>query len=369
MVSKALVVAAYQRKAEELAQLGVDLTVLVPPAWQDRRGALVAQPRYTAGYEFKIVPLRLNGSYHLHFYPTLAAELAHRRPHLLHMDEEPYNLATWLALRAAKRNGVASIFFTWQNIERRYPPPFRWFEGANYRRARVAIAGNGAAATVLRQKGYRGEVAVIPQFGVDPELFCPAVAQSDELDSGLHIGYAGGLLPEKGVDLLIRACAGLQGNWQLQIAGEGNERSNLQTLVAQLGLTERVQLLDRLESTQMPAFYRGLDLLVLPSRTLPTWKEQFGRVLIEAMACGVPVVGSDCGEIPNVIGEAGIIFPEGQVEALRHQLQLLLDDPAQRRRLGGAGRQRILTHFTMAKIAQQTVSVYERAIQKNRSHD
>ena len=105
----------------------------------------------------------------------------------------------------------------------------------------------------------------------------------------------------------------------------------------------------------MPDFYRSLDLLVLPSRTRPNWKEQFGRVLIEAMACGVPVLGSDSGEIPHVIGDAGIVFPEGDVEMLRCQVQRLMVDRAARNSLAAAGRQRVLDRFTMAEIARQTV--------------
>ena len=110
----------------------------------------------------------------------------------------------------------------------------------------------------------------------------------------------------------------------------------------------------------MPAFHRGLDALVLPSHTTSTWKEQFGRVLIEAMACATPVVGSDSGEIPHVIGAAGLIYPERDCAALAAQLQLLLDEPRRRAELGGAGRRRVLAYFTMAQIAAQTVAVYRR---------
>ena len=123
-------------------------------------------------------------------------------------------------------------------------------------------------------------------------------------DGPFVIGYAGGLLPEKGVDVLVRASAGLEQEWRLRFAGGGQEDA-LRELARELGVADRVEFVGRLPSTQMPDFYRRLDVLALPSRTTPTWKEQFGRVLIEAMACGVPVVGSDSGEIPHVIGDAG----------------------------------------------------------------
>lgn len=357
MVSKALVVGAYQRKAEEIARRGVKLTVLVPPSWRDRRGRQVATVRHTEGYTLRTIPLWLNGNFHLHVYPTLMRELAHLQPDLLHMDEEPYNLATYLALGAAQRLGIPALFFTWQNILRSYPPPFAWWERANYRRARHALAGNQDAASVLRSKGYQGPLTVLPQFGVDPAIFTPASVPR-AVDASLRIGYAGGLLPEKGLDLLLQACAGLPGAWQVTLVGEGESRDPLAALAAKLGIADRVRFEGRLDSQTMPAFYQGLDLFVLPSRTLPTWKEQFGRVLIEAMSCAVPVVGSDSGEIPSVIGDAGVLFVEGDVDALRGDLQRLLADPSLRAKLGQAGRARVLAHYTMQQIAAQTVDVY-----------
>lgn len=361
MVSKALVVGAYQRKAEELAQLGVELTVLIPPAWNDRRGRQPAEHTHTAGYTLRVIPMRLNGNYHLHYYPALAAELTALRPDVLHMDEEPYNLATFLALRAAEGLGIRSTFFTWQNLPRRYPWPFAQMEGANYRRAPVAIAGNQAAAAVLRGKGYGGEIAVIPQFGVDPALFAPVVpAQAPSAGAELRVGYAGGLLPEKGVDVLLRACAELTAPWRLLLAGEGEQRAALEQLAAELGVAQQVQFSGRRASSDMAAFYHDLDVFVLPSRTLPNWMEQFGRVLVEAMSCAVPVIGSSSGEIPHVIGGAGLVFPEGDVQALAGCLQALASNPAERARLGAGGRQRVIEHYTMRHIAEQTVAVYRR---------
>ncbi|MFQ3664330.1 MAG: glycosyltransferase, partial [Chloroflexaceae bacterium] len=95
-----------------------------------------------------------------------------------------------------------------------------------------------------------------------------------------------------------------------------------------------------------------------PSRTTPTWKEQFGRVLIEAMSCGVPVIGSSSGEIPHVIGEGGLTYPEGDVSALSAAIARLVADPAARRELACRGRERVLAHFTQAAIARRHVEVY-----------
>ncbi len=369
MVSKALIVGSYQRKLEELARLDdIELTVIVPSGWREGRAITPLHRAHTAGYRLIEAPLAFNGQYHLHFYPTLGRLLRSLRPDVLHMDEEPYNLATWLALRQGRTIGSRSLFFTWQNLIRRYPWPFRGFEIANYRMAAYAIAGNPTAETVLRAKGYTGKLAIIPQFGVDPDLFEPAAAQvppAAPVAAGrpFVIGYAGRLVPEKGVDVLLRACALLpQSNWTLHLLGKGPAQEHLAALAGQLGMTDRVFFLGHRPSTQTAEIYRTFDVLVLPSVSLPNWVEQFGRVLIEAMACGVPVVGSVSGEIPWVIGDAGVIFPEGDADALSRALAGLAGDASRRAELARAGRQRVLAHFTQAHIASATAQVYRAMI-------
>jgi glycosyltransferase involved in cell wall biosynthesis len=356
MISKACVVGAYQRKLEEIAALGVELTVAVPPEWRDERGVMRLERAHTRGYELLVEPIVFNGNFHLHFYPGLGRLITRLRPELVHIDEEPYNLATWHALRLARRSGARAIFFSWQNILRRYPPPFAWLEADVLRHSAAAIAGNHAAAEVWRRKGFEKPLHVIPQFGVDPEIFTPRLAPAGP--ATFVIGYAGRLVPEKGVDLLLRALARLPAPARLHLRGAGPQQAELERLAAELGLAARVQFDPLLPSTETPDYYRSLDCLVLPSRTRPNWKEQFGRVLIEAMACGVPVLGSTCGEIPSVIAEAGLIFPEDDLEALTARLLELMRQPALRQSLAAQGRARVLAHYTQQRVAQETVAVY-----------
>jgi glycosyltransferase involved in cell wall biosynthesis len=361
MISKACLVGAYQRKLEEIAaHPRIDLTVIVPPSWKDSHGEQRLERAHTEGYDLLVMPLRFNGSYHLHYYPGLAGRLAALRPDIVHIDEEPYNLATALALRAARQAGAKSLFFTWQNILRRYPPPFSQMERWVLRHADCAIAGNSEAVGVWREKGYAGPLHVIPQFGVDPDLFAPSETQSE--GDLFTVGYAGRLVPEKGLDVLIRAMSRLQGRCVLRLLGDGPQRRELQELAGVYNISGSVSFERPIPSTEMPGFYRRLDALVLPSRTRPNWKEQFGRVLIEAMACGVPVVGSASGAIPEVVGEAGMLFPEGDYEALAARLGALKEDAALRRRLALAGRARVQERFTQTYVAAQTVGVYREMI-------
>jgi glycosyltransferase involved in cell wall biosynthesis len=198
-------------------------------------------------------------------------------------------------------------------------------------------------------------MAVIPQFGVDPQFFAPP--SQDPPRERFVVGFAGRLVPEKGPDLLLTAAARLKGV-EILILGGGPMKEALEEQARKLDLTDRVSFEGNIPSTQMPAFYHRLDALVLPSRSRPNWVEQFGRVLIEAMACGVPVLGADSGEIPHVIGEAGLTFPEGDARALRARLEELALDSNLRQDLARRGRERVLAYYTQTQIAAETVAVY-----------
>jgi glycosyltransferase involved in cell wall biosynthesis len=357
MVSKACVVGAYQTKLQELAGLpNLELTVVVPPYWRDERGELHLERQHTTGYELVVEPMVWNGHFHLHFYPGLGKRMARVQPELVHIDEEPYNLATAHALWLARRIGAKSLFFSWQNLLRRYPLPFRLLERYVLSHADHGIVGSHEAGQVWRSKGYRGPLAVIPQFGIDPDTFRPAPRPGGR---SFVVGYVGRLVEEKGVDLLLEALAGLEGVWRAYVLGSGPAQESLLAQARNLGMVDRISYDTWIPSSQMPAYYRQLDVLVLPSRTRPNWKEQFGRVLVEAMACGVPVIGSDSGEIPHVIGDAGLVFPEGRADALRGHLSRLLRDPDLRTSLSQRGRERVLAHYTQSQIAAETYQVYQ----------
>jgi glycosyltransferase involved in cell wall biosynthesis len=355
LISKAHVRGVYQRGLEELAAGGgVELTVITPPSWREGRALISLERAYTRGYELIVTPIVFNGRYHVHFYPRLAGLLERIRPDVVHVDEEPYNFATYLALRAARRVGARRLFYTWQNIYRRVPLPFSLVERANYDLADAAIAANEDAAAVLRRKRFARPVTVIPP-GVDSELYAPAPIPNG---STFRIGFIGRLVPEKGVDVLLRACRRLDGDWTLRIVGDGEQQATLRLLASRLNLADRVSFQKAVSSSFVPTILHGIDVLVLPSRTLANWREQFGRVLMEAMACEIPVIGSTCGEIPRVIGDGGLVFPEDDESALAAALASLQTDLDLRRTLGARGRDRVLSRFTLRHVAERTRAVY-----------
>jgi len=287
--------------------------------------------------------------------------LRRARPHLVQVDEEPASVALLQILLLKRMLGYKVIFFTWENLVIRYPWPFEWIRRLSLKLADGAIAGTEGAATVLRQAGYPKPLVIVPQLGVDPDHSAPQRAQDIRNTLGLKhftVGYVGRLVPEKGLMALLQALHQLGGDWQWLIVGRGPLRAELEQQARDWGIAERLCWLDTVPHQKVPRYVNAVDVLVLPSQSTPRWKEQLGHVLLEAMACGVPVVGSDCGAIPDVIGEAGLVFPEGQATALAEHLRQLREDEALRQKLSLMGRERVLTHFTHQRIAERTVAFW-----------
>lgn len=334
----------------------VDLHLVIPSEWP---GYVAERLPNADGFTIHVLPIRFAGRHHFHFYVGLYALLKQLKPDVLHVDEEPWSVVTGQAFWAASRLNIPPIAFTWQNIKKVYPPPFSWIERRTYRDACAIIAGNQEAVSVLRDKGFTGLAPVIPQFGLDPRQFLSLKA-TEAATKGLQVCYVGRLVPEKGIDDLIAAVA-LVPNVRLTIAGTGPDAVKLQAQVDDAGIGSRVTFAGGFPSTAVVDLLKLMDVLVLPSRTMPNWKEQFGRVLIEAMAAGLAVVGSDSGEIPNVIGDAGLVFPERNPEALADCL-IRLFDPKLRETLVRKGYARA-KQFTQEAIVEKTLALYRQVIQ------
>ncbi len=361
MISKALVAGTSQRKLEELAQCpDVELTLVTPAYWLSDDGSkLVLERLYTTGYQMIVTPIKLNGNFHLHYYPELGKIMREVRPEIVHIDEEPYNFATFQAMRLAAGQKAKALFFTWQNLYRNYPPPFRQMELYNYRRAIAALAGNRDAEQVLRGKGYRGPIHIIPQFGFDTDIYKRTEPRKPRAAADpFTIGCVARLVESKGLSTVIDALAMLPDYCRVVFIGHGPMKSELEKQAARLGVSDRVTFKGGVPTYEIPGELQKFDALVLPSLTRPNWKEQFGRVLCEAMACETPVIGSDSGEIPYVIGNGGLVFPEGNATELAARVRQLLDNPDLYAQLARNGRQRVLDNYTQQHIARQTYEVY-----------
>ena len=333
-ISKPYVAAAYRRKLALLVDQGFEVGLICPPKW----GAQEFEP-WSGDQRLRVtqVPIVLNGKNHLHLYEPSALGRAVRAfaPDIVNAEEEHYSLVTAQLFHQARLVGAAPLFYTWQNLAKRYPPPFSLVEKWVFRNAAAAVVGNHEAGDILRRKGYRGLMAEIPQMGVDVELFAPPAKASGQpawrrerrRELGLPqadcvVGFVGRIVPEKGLETLLEALAATRPKLghatalAAVVIGNGPDRSRLMTLASSLGIDSQVTFLSGVSSEAIADYLQAIDVLCLPSRTRANWKEQFGRILIEAMAAEALVIGSDSGEIPRVIGDGGLVFPEGHAATL-----------------------------------------------------
>jgi glycosyltransferase involved in cell wall biosynthesis len=360
-------VADEERLIHEISNLGVRMSVVVP-AGRWRGPANAAEKLQPRGYELMIrgcpftwlksVTIRT----HVYYYRGISEVIGRENWDLVHVDEEGCNLATYHVVRACHRRRRKVVFTSRKNIFRNYPLPFNLFERYVYRNADGALVGNADALGVLRSKGFR-KCATVVQFGVDPGQFrrldTTDLRRRFELGDGFVVGYLGRLLPIKGLDSLIKAFALLPKGSTLVMVGDGPEGPRLKALAESLGVSARVRWQPWVEHKEVSRYMSLFDVYVLPSLTLQRCSEHVARVLIETMACETAVVGSDSGDTPEVIGDAGLVFHEGDEKQLAEQLLRLLKDQSLCKELGRRGRERVLEHFTYEKIAKRTVDFYQ----------
>ena len=327
-------VSVNQEVYRELARRGWEVTIVLPNRWRHEYANVDVLPEALEGMETALRPTRvaLRGRPQRHFYLTSCrARSAEARPDVAFIEAEPFSLPAAQWGRALTRLGVPFGVQSYENIDRHLPLPVRWLRSRVLRDAAFVAARSESASRLARAWGAKGEVALAP----------PAVPAWDNVPAAVErtftIGYAGRLVQSKGLMDLLAAVRQLDAPVELLLIGDGELRAQLD---GQPIPGSRVRVLNELRHEEMASGYAQLDVLALPSRTTPTWKEQFGRVVIEALWCGVPVVGSDSGEIPWLIEltGGGLTFPEGDRDKLAKQLTKLRNDTPLRRRLSSAGR-------------------------------
>ena len=371
-VSHSSVIPTYRAKWRLLCRRkDVEMTLLLPKSWPEagQRVFPSPQPPEVEGFRILTAPLVFEGRVKRHFYPFFFNQVRKVQPDIIHVEEEPYSWAAWQAARAARKLGAKLVFFTWENLLDRFEFPHQHIRRYVLSRADHAIAGDQEAAQLLEKAQCPpSKTSVIPQYGVDPELFQKMDPGNLKKKLGLGtftVGYVGRLVPEKGIHHLLEAFALLaRPDSNLLIVGNGPLRGELEAKAKGLGIGARTLFVKAMGQQDLPLYLNCMEVLVLPSLTTPKWKEQFGRVIIEAQACEVPVIGSDSGAIPEVIEKAGFIFPEANAVVLKEDLEKLASSPGLRTDLARKGRQRVLENYTNQIIADQTYEIYKGLFEK-----
>ncbi|MEK6279119.1 MAG: glycosyltransferase family 4 protein [Acidobacteriota bacterium] len=342
----------------------VDLEVVTTPRWREAEVEVEATPDDL----FPVSTARTYLSKHIQLFAydprPIVAALRRHRPHLIDLSHEPYSVACaevltlcgWFAPQAP------IVMHVNQNIFHRYPPPFNWLEQRAFKRVSAAYVCSDTVSEVLRAKGFARPTPLIT-YGVDLENFRPRTEVRKRADKKLTIGYVGRMLPGKGLEVLAEALGKMkEDDWQVLLVGDGSERAGFERRLTEYGLLDRAQFTGAINYDLVPDYFLQMDVLVIPTETTKRIREQFGRVIVEAMASGVPVIGSTCGAIPEVIGDAGLVFPEGDADALAEALRRSLADKGLRDHLASAGRARVEQHYSWDRVAQQTHELYQRVL-------
>lgn len=361
MVGHSYVVALNRRLCREVARAGgkeLAVTVAAPASYPGDLRPIALEQLEGEPYALEAIPVRFTKVPHLFLYGRRLRALLAGPWDVVHAWEEPYILAGGQIAHAA-RPSAALVFSTFQNLPKRYPPPFGWIE--RYCLARAAgwtAFGRTVAENLENRPGYRDKPMRTIPLGVDLDVFRPDAEARRKTLAELGwsqsdppiVGYLGRFVPQKGLRLLMGVLDRLPPSaWRALFVGGG-------PLEAELGAwssrhAERVRIVQNVPHDAVPGYLRAMDLLAAPSQTTPRWKEQLGRMLLEAMACGVPILASDSGEIPYVISDAGRIVPEADEEAWVAALQEVLGSPDLRFEFRERGLDRAREVYSWPRVA------------------
>jgi glycosyltransferase involved in cell wall biosynthesis len=320
----------------------------------------------------RVEPLAVHGARRIHTmrYGGGLRALLRRGWDVVHCWGEPFVLSG-AQVAAWTPRGAKLVFATFQNLPKRYPPPFGWMERYALRRADGWIAFGRTVEAALRDRpGYARLPHRVIAPGVDTALFRPDRDSGARVRSELGwdedgppiVGYLGRFVPEKGIGTLMRALDAATEPWRAMFVGGGEMEGALRAWAAERG--DRVRIVTGVPHGRVPDHLNAMDLLCAPSRTTPRWREQLGRMLTEAMACGVPVIGSDSGEIPHVVAGAGLVAPEEDAGAWTHAIGTLLSDPPKRNDLAARGLARVESEYALSVAARAHLDFFRALIDR-----
>lgn len=361
-----------------------EVTVVVPKRWKP--GGVqnkIIETQYKDEGNFRIVPVSNFSQNHqglLTFGADLVPLLKSFRPDIIQVEQGAKSLAyaQMITLNKLLALKAKNVFFTWWNLPYSLNKVASLLEKYNLDNTHGIISGNQDGASILTQRGYNGKIKVMPQLGVDENLFTPKLqpqlAEKLNLNrSEFIIGFVGRFVPEKGIMTLLSALETIKHKeWKCLLLGRGELKDELLQKARAANLEDRIIIVESVPHHEVCNYINLMSTLVLPSettykfKTLTSvgWKEQFGHVIIEAMACQTPVIGSDSGEIPHVIGNAGMIFPEGNVDSLARCLTALMEDPELAHNLGQLGYAKAMSQYTNTALAKRQLDFYKEILTK-----
>ena len=378
-VAHSYVVSMNRRLAHELARVGGEdweVTAVAPTYFHGGNDLRPVQLDVNGEEPCRLVPVRayLTRRIHVFFYGRRLRSLLAEPWDLVHCWEEPYivgggQVAWW----APRRTPL--IYRTAQSLDKAYPIPFRWIERYAMQRAAGWIcSGSLVAQTLGARPGYADRPRAQIPLGVDVNCFGPDPAARTAIRRQLGwdpagapvVGYLGRFVAEKGIELLQRVFDRLATPWRALFVGAGPGEAALRRWAEPHA--DRVRICTDVTHNHVPAYLNAMDVLCAPSQTTPSWKEQFGRMVIEAFASGLAFIGSDSGEIPHVVQDAGVIVGEADEAGWVEAIGRLLADPVRRGELAARGLQRAHDEFAWPVVARRYLDFFDAILDGGRAH-
>lgn len=361
-------IALNRRLANEMAVAGEgewEVTCAAPEFLQGDLRPVHLERTADEACRLEAVPLHFSRKIHGMWYGRRLRQLMREPWDVIHCWQEPYIVVGGQVARWA-RPEAKLVYASFQNISKKYPPPFASIERYAMRRASGWIAFGKTVEENLGSRPIYDELPhrVIPlgvdlnRFQLDANARRRIHAESGWSEAGPPVvGYLGRFVSEKGLDLLTRTLDGLDQPWRALFVGSGPMESELRTWAE--ASDGRARIVTGVVHDAVPDYVNAMDMLVAPSQTRPNWREQLGRMLLEAFACGVPVIASDSGEIPKVVGDAGIIVGEADAAGWSAAISRMLANPDLRADCAAKGRARAEAEFAWPGIARRHLDFFE----------
>ncbi len=367
-IGHSYVVSLNRRLALEMSAVGRgdwEVTCVAPKYFHGGNDLAPIRFERTPADDMKLLAINAYLTRKVHVFSWSAAlpRLLRQDWDVVHAWEEPYVLAGWEIARLVKPNSKL-VFFTAQSNSKRYPAPFSWFERDSMARAAGWVCcGHSIEDNLRNRPGYASPHRTIP-LGVDLHVFKPdptarraaREALKWNLDGPPVVGFMGRFTAAKGVRLLMSALDEIREPFRVLFVGSGDMEAAVRQFCGRYG--DRARML-HVPHDAVPKYVNAMDLLCAPSQSTPQWREQFGRMLVEAAACGVPVIGSDSGEIPMVVGDTGLIIGEADEKGWAKGITDLLVSPARRVELGEAGLAQARTKYAWPVVAKRYLDFFD----------
>jgi glycosyltransferase involved in cell wall biosynthesis len=384
VASHTYIVELNREKLRELSKLhqNIEVIIIVPKVWQPGgvQNKIIESQPFKDG-NFQVIPVdnfSKNNQGLLTFNYKILDILQKFKPDIIQVEQGVKSLAyaQLITINKLLNLKAKNVFFTWWNLPYNNKFPVNWLEKYNLNNTDGLIVGNQDGLDILREHGYQKDAIILPQLGVDETLFYPQKQPELALTLGISandfiVGFVGRFVPEKGIITLLKALITIKElSWKFLLLGRGELELEIIKIAQENGIQDRLIIVESVAHDEVAKYINLMNTLVLPSettykfKTLTSvgWKEQFGHVLIEAMACKIPVIGSDSGEIPSVIGNTGLIFPEGNISALKNSLTQLIENEILREKLAQLGYEKCLKQYTNKALAAQQVNFYQQLL-------